>query len=170
MRDTVDIAAPAPRQLQGRHVLALFVAFFAVIFVVKGYMLMQALSTHSGVVASEPYRKGLAYNQRIAAGERQSALAWVHTITAVPDGLITIDLAGPDGRGIGNLTVTGFIGRPSTSAHDRVLALSERTAGRYAGNTAPLESGAWLVSIEVRLAPTDSEPIYRARSRLWLKP
>ncbi len=59
-----------PRQvdgaLTGRHVLLIFLAFFGSIFAVNGWFLYSALSTHTGVVAVEPYRKGLAYNERIA--------------------------------------------------------------------------------------------------------
>ena len=81
MRDTTgDGSEPVPpasaaARLDGRHVLMMLFAFFGVIFAVNGYFLFSALSTHTGVVAVEPYRKGLAYNhadrrRRTAGGAR----------------------------------------------------------------------------------------------------
>jgi nitrogen fixation protein FixH len=61
----------APRQqgLRGGHVLGAFLGFFATVFVVNGALIYSAISTYSGLVANEPYRKGLQYNERIAADE-----------------------------------------------------------------------------------------------------
>ena len=56
--------------------LGVFLGFFATVFVVNGAMIYSAVSTHSGLVANEPYRKGLHYNERIAADERQARLGW----------------------------------------------------------------------------------------------
>ena len=126
--------------------------------------------THAGVVAVEPYRRGLAYNQRIAADERQSARGWRDAITASPDGAITVYLVGPDDQPIRGVRVTGTIGRPATAAHDRALTLVAQASGLHTGTTGVLQPGAWIVTIEAHAAPTDAEPIYRARRRLWLKP
>ena len=74
-----DRAAQRARRqqgLQGRQVLACSLAFFAAVFIVNGAMIYSALSTHTGLVANEPYRKGLHYNERIAADERQAHLGW----------------------------------------------------------------------------------------------
>jgi len=69
-------ASPEVQGLRGRHVLFAFLGFFGVIFAVNGVFLYAALSTHTGVVANEPYRKGLNYNQRIAAFQAQEQLGW----------------------------------------------------------------------------------------------
>ena len=54
-------ALPAARisGLRGHHVLAGFLAFFGVVLAVNGAMIYSAISTHTGLVAIEPYRKGL---------------------------------------------------------------------------------------------------------------
>ncbi len=64
------------RVLTGRHVALTFAGFFGVVFAVNIYFVTVALSTHTGVVANEPYRKGLKYNERIAASEQQESLGW----------------------------------------------------------------------------------------------
>ena len=58
--------------------------FFAVIFAVNGAMIYSAIVTHTGIVSNEPYRKGLHYNERIAADERQSALGWTDDVDDRP--------------------------------------------------------------------------------------
>jgi nitrogen fixation protein FixH len=154
--------------LQGRHVLGVFLAFFATIFAVNGALIYAAFSTHAGLVANEPYRKGLNYNERIAADERQSQLGWDDTLEVTRDGSMMLVLRGRDGQPVTSLKVEAVLGRPATSRNDIRVILREVAPGRYEAQTAPLASGSWLIALE---AHADAgEPIYRKRRRLWLKP
>ena len=157
------------RRLTGRHVLAAMLVFLAVVFAVNAAMIYAALSTYSGVVAAEPYRKGLHYNDRILAEERQRLRNWQEALTIEPDGWVTLAITGADGEHIGNLSVDLTIGRPSTNREDVKLGLVA-DAGRYRGQIAPLPPGAWIVALEARSAGADGEPIFRARKRLWVAP
>jgi nitrogen fixation protein FixH len=158
-----------PRGLSGRHVLGVFLAFFAAVFVANGAMIYSALSTHTGLVANEPYRKGLHYNERIAADARQGRLGWVQNVELSIDGRISLALAEPDGRPVRSLRIEGVLGRPSTNRHDVRLGLAERAPGRYEAQAAPLAEGNWIVTLEAFTSANPEEPIYRARRRLWLK-
>ena len=60
------------RELKGRHVLMVLCGFFGVMFIVNGFFVYFALSTFSGGDTSDPYRKGLHYNEMLAADERQA--------------------------------------------------------------------------------------------------
>jgi nitrogen fixation protein FixH len=143
-------------------------AFFGVIFAVNGYFLYAALSTHTGVVAVEPYRKGLAYNERIAADERQSDLGWRSEIALLPAGRIEVQLADRDGRPLEHRDVRVSVGRPATGQFDRTLQLTEAAPGRYVANTEAFGTGTWVAGLDARNQP-DDDPVYRARRRLWLK-
>lgn len=156
--------------LNGRHVLAGFVAFFGCIFLVNGSMIYSALSTHTGLVANEPYRKGLHYNDRIAASERQDRLEWKEAATLTRDGTVTISLTGPGERPVPGMSLNAVVGRPATNREDRVLTLTEASPGVYTGRVAALDAGAWLIALEVRTEKQAEEPIFRARRRLWLTP
>lgn len=160
-----------PRQtdgtLQGRHVLAMFGAFFGLIFAVNGVFLYQALSTHTGVVANEPYRKGLAYNERIAADVQQAGLAWNDTIVVGRDGRITLELTKQSGEAIQGMLISGTIARPATSGFDRQVTFSEN-ATAYVAEAGPLAEGNWIVEVTVR-PHASQQPIYRLRKRIWLK-
>lgn len=160
---------PRERRLTGRQVLAVMLVFLAVVFAVNAAMIYAALSTYSGVVAAEPYRKGLHYNDRILAEERQRLRNWREALTIAPDGRITLAISGADAEPIGNLSVDVAIGRPSTNREDVKLRLVA-DAGRYRGQIAPLPPGAWIVALEARSAGAAGEPIFRARKRLWVAP
>ena len=155
----------------GAHVLWSMIAFFGVVFAVNGVLLTKALSTHSGVVAIEPYRKGLDYNRRIAADERQELLGWSASVALDGDGRLVLEVKEADGRPIDCLVVSASVGRPSTSRHDRHVRL-EGGAGRWMAQAGRLEPGAWLVTIEAtpEAGHRGSEPLFRMKRRLWLTP
>jgi nitrogen fixation protein FixH len=165
----ISLIARQHQHLQGRHVLGVFLAFFGAVFLANGAMIYSALSTHTGLVANEPYRKGLAYNQRIGADERQVRLGWSEVLAVGRDGRVTLSLAERDGRAVGGLKVEGVLGRPATNRYDIKLTLTETAPGRYEAQTAAVAEGSWLVTLEAR-PQADAEPIYRFRRRLWLKP
>jgi nitrogen fixation protein FixH len=150
-------------------VLGILLAFFAAVFGVNGVMIYSALSTHTGLVANEPYRKGLRYNERITADERQARLGWTDKIVANLDGRVAIMLSDGGGRPVSGLKIEAILGRPATNRHDVRLTLAEVAPGRYEAHTA-LAEGAWLVALEARADSSAVEPIYRSRRRLWVKP
>jgi nitrogen fixation protein FixH len=158
--------------ITGRHVLIAIVAFFGVVFAVNAYFIRAALSTHTGVVANEPYRKGLKYNERIAEGEQQALLGWRDEIALSPDGqALTVRLVDKNGAPVRGLAVKAILGRPATTAEDAVLPLVENDAGRYEAATGLREPGGYIASIEVsNSAGEGAAVVYRARTRLWQKP
>jgi len=163
-------ASPEVQGLRGRHVLFAFLGFFGVIFAVNGVFLYAALSTHTGVVANEPYRKGLNYNQRIAAFQAQEQLGWAEETTLDRDAGLTLTLHKSDGTPVSGLFVAGTFGRPSTDKFDRRIVLTEVEPGRYSAKIEALEPGAWIVNLEATwIGGGDKGPVYRLRKRLWLK-
>jgi nitrogen fixation protein FixH len=164
---------PVRRRQQGvggRHVLMLVLGFFATVFAVNGVMIYSAVSTYSGLVANEPYRKGLHYNERIAAEERQARLGWGDSVEIGRDGRIALLVTHGDGGPVSGLKVEAVLGRPSTNRHDIKLTLSESAPGRYEARTAPLGEGSWLIAAEARVDVRAEDPVYRMRRRVWLKP
>ena len=66
----------SPKELKGRHVLMVLCGFFGVMFVVNGIFVYFAVATFSGGDTSDPYRKGLHYNETLTADERQAERGW----------------------------------------------------------------------------------------------
>jgi len=158
-----------PRNVNGRDVLAVFLTFFAAIFAVNGALIYAALSTHTGLVTNEPYRKGLAYNERILADERQAQLGWSERLELGRDGHLMLALAERHSRPVSGLRIQGVLGRATTNRHDIYLAFSETAPGQYEAQGPEIAAGSWLISLEVRTGE-GAQPIYRLRRRLWLKP
>ena len=107
------IAVPTTKrqhELKGAHVLATLLTFFGVVFAVNGVLVFEALKTHSGVVAQEPYRKGLAYNERIAADELQSALGWKADLGFGSVGQLTLNILDRENRPLSALLIAGSLG------------------------------------------------------------
>ena len=161
-------ATARTRELTGRDVLIGIVAFFAVVFGVNAYFVRVALSTHTGVVANEPYRKGLHYNDRIADDTRQASLGWESGVALdEQEKLLSFTVSDASGLPVRGLTVTAAVGRPATSGEDVSLTLAEAAPGTYSADATSLSHGAYIASIE---AGDGSSILYRARKRLWLKP
>jgi nitrogen fixation protein FixH len=169
MRRSTASDVPRRRGLQGWHVMAIMLGFFGCIFAVNGYFIVTALSTHSGVVSEEPYRKGLGYNQRIVADDRQSALNWRPDLDVKATGAIRLTLRDASGQPIGSQRVALTVGRPSTRSFDRSIVLAETTSGVYVGTTHEFSAGTWIADADVQ-GPQSRETDYRIRRRLWLAP
>lgn len=157
------------RGLTGWHVLAMLLGFFAIVFGVNGYFLASAIRTYTGVVSVEPYVKGLHYNDRIAAGERQARLGWRETLAVGGDGDVVLTLADDGGRPVRSVKLTATIGRPATNRLDRPITLVETDPGRYVAQVGALDSGTWLVSVQGISRDYGAEPVYRMRRRICLK-
>ena len=173
MSPTTLPGAPREKGLTGRHVLIAFLSFFGVIFAVNGVLLHRALSTHGGVVANEPYMKGLEYNRRIEADERQAQLGWNANTALTRAGQVTVAFADTEGRPVRGLAVTGVLGRPAANAEDVSMRFSETAPGLYVASAGGIDPGTWLLSVEAdRNAPgaTGDTPEYRLKRRLWLAP
>jgi nitrogen fixation protein FixH len=164
-------AQRSARDLTGRHVLLMVLAFFGVIFAVNGVFIYSALSTYSGGVTQEPYRKGLQYNERIAAAARQEQLGWQDDARLEGQKLTLLmhDAAQSPVTGLG---VSGIISRPSTDRQDLPVELREVQPGQYVVHFNALDAGAWIVELHaVEPKPGSAQAIvYRMRKRLWLKP
>ena len=170
MSPTTLPTAQRRQGLQGRHVASIFFAFFGAVFAMNGAMIYSAISTYSGIVSNEPYRKGLHYNDRIGADERQSRLGWTDTVTVTHDGYVVVTLADRNNNPVIGTSISAQLGRPSSNRHDIQLNLGETAPGRYEGQVGRLDDGNWIIALEIRRDRTTADPDYRARRRLWLKP
>ncbi|PKQ02344.1 MAG: hypothetical protein CVT73_18785 [Alphaproteobacteria bacterium HGW-Alphaproteobacteria-12] len=140
-------------KVTGRHVLAGFVLFFAVVFGANGLMVYGALSTFDGVEIEGAYQKGRAYNDVLERMEAQRRLGWTAAIAAAPlpgaeDGT-TLNVVFTDARGapVSGLTVLGTFWRPVVSGEDVRMKLVETAPGRYEGGFDLKHAGNWLVRI-----------------------
>lgn len=150
--------------------LIVFLGFFATIFLVNGIMIYDALSTFGGIETADAYRKGLAYNARIAEGAAQAQRGWRDSLAyAFEMQRVRVEVTDAAGAGVPGLALAGEIGRPATDRFDRKLDFAAVRPGVYEADAAGLEPGWWTVDIEGR-GGAGGEVLYEAKERLWIKP
>jgi nitrogen fixation protein FixH len=171
MTSSSTLRSPVPRRtLSGRHVLLTFLAFFATVFAVDGFMIYQAVSTFGGIETPDAYRKGVAYNQTIAKGAEQLLEGWQDEIEILqgPQRL-RVHLQDRLGSAVAGKMLVATVGRPATDRFDLTLALSEVAAGTYEATLPAAHEGAWIVDISAFDTSVGSAPpAYQARRRLWI--
>ena len=161
------------RPLNGRHVLFALIGFFAVVFAVNGVMIYKAESTFGGLDTADAYRKGLTYNERVAAAEAQAKLGWRDTLTYVPETRrLRVALTDAAGGAVSGLAVRAQVQRPATTRYDRELVLEQTGPGTYEVDAADLDAGWWTVDLEARRGAADQgdAALFESRRRLWIKP
>lgn len=110
------------RGLRGGHVLLVFIGFFVTVFVVNGVMIYEAISTFGGLETPDAYRKGLAYNQRIAEGVAQEQRGWHDTLAYARDTeRVRLGVADHEGAAVPGWWTVDIAAKKSASADAEVL-------------------------------------------------
>jgi nitrogen fixation protein FixH len=141
-----------PRELTGGMVLALLLAFFAVIFAVNGVLVHKALSTFAGVETESSYKAGQSFEREVAKSEAQDARRWQITgqVTRAADGTAVLDIVARD---VDGATLTGLdalvtFERPTDRRLDRTMTVGKDGAGHFRGR-ANIAAGQWDLVIEL---------------------
>lgn len=160
MTDTTS-AAGAP--LTGGKVLAMLLAFFAVVFAVNGLLAFDAISTFRGEVVAQPYEAGLKFNSDIAAAAAQNQRNWKVDVS-LSDG-VSASFRDAEGRAVEGLAVTGAFAARIDSKLDHTFALNEIGPGLYT-LAAPAPAGLWEFQLE---AKRGAQTMFQSRNRVTLR-
>jgi nitrogen fixation protein FixH len=158
-----------PERIEGRHVLIGLLAFFGVMFIANGIFLYYALGTFNGFETADAYRKGLSYNERIAAETAQAARGWqpaAHYETERGELVLTVRDA--RGRGVAGLSVTAELRRPATDREDLRITLSETAPARYAAPSG-LAEGQWILLARIEEPGASGKLAFRYKQRILVK-
>lgn len=157
-------------RLQGWHVLAGVIAFFAVVVVVNAIFISAALRSFPGQEEQKPYFQGLRYNDVLEERRQQSMLGWrveINQADRRADGAGVIELLFLDEKGdpLDGLNVTGALERPAADA-GRPLAFADMGGGRYRAIVEGLDSGVWDFDAEAVSSAGDR---FEATARIVFK-
>jgi nitrogen fixation protein FixH len=158
-----------PRELTGAMVLAIFSAFFLVVFAMNGVMVRYAVTTFGGVEVASAYRAGLDFNREAAAADAQARLGWTveGNIQRAADGTAVLILAvrGRDGRRLAVDVREAQLNRPADRRMDK--AFSVRAVGdELVGEARDVAPGQW--DFVLTLADRDGA-LFKSRNRVVLK-
>ncbi len=135
------------RQITGRHVLLVAVAFFGVVFGANMALVVAATGSFPGLVVKNSYVESQLWNDRKAAAE---ALGWDATV-GYGEGRIRVEIAGPEGAAVEDAALVAIVGRPAQAETDRRLVLAPVDGG-YEARIA-LAPGNWRAAIETVQGP-----------------
>jgi len=164
------MTATAMKQITGRHVLFALIGFFGVILIANGIFIYFALSTYQGLDNPNAYERGVNYNERIEAAEKQAALGWSHQLVAGA-GKLELRIHDKAGKPVTGLIVSGEIRRAVGEEMGLPLKFEGSADGVYRAEAERVEPGNWIVSLEAARLQSDGLEIeYRIKERVWLKP
>lgn len=166
----VNVKGTPSRKPQGWWYPWLFVAGMLIVIAVNTVLAVVAVKTFPGSTTEDAYRRGLQYNQTIAAAEAQDARGWRFDLTISPDrtgGSVTGTDATPSGpaealsvavrftdragQPLSRLDARALLVRPLGDSRETTVSLEEKGGGLYQGTVAtPLTGGQWDVHILAR--------------------
>lgn len=131
------------KELTGRHVLLMLLAFFGVMLAVNTYFTVAAVKTFRGEDVKRSYRQGLDYNQTLQQRAQQSELGWAisaNTNVLADDRVeILLSFNNENDRGVGNLEITGLLSHRVDSRFDKDITFQAIGGGRYKAIVTGLE-------------------------------
>jgi nitrogen fixation protein FixH len=147
--------------LTGRKVAIIGGTLFALVFAPNIILAVYAVQTFSGLVVPNSYVASQEFDARRRA---QEALAWSLSLDALP-GELRLAITDAVGDVVRPPSLAVTVGRPTTTAQDRELALVATPAGSVAPlNLAP---GAWVALVE---ATADNGTPFSQRHSFTIRP
>jgi nitrogen fixation protein FixH len=169
------VRKPEPRtsefRLTGKHVLAICIAFFAIVAGVNGFMMQRAISTMPGLDARNGYDPSQRFNKDQEAARERLALGWTSRVAldALGEGYrVVVDLTDAQGKALTGLDVDVKLSHPADTKRDLTAELIEAQPGRYGANLQAARPGAWDIRIEARKV-AGGDLVYRSQVRTVLK-
>jgi nitrogen fixation protein FixH len=136
------------REFTGRHMLAVMVAFFAVIIGVNLTLAWFANSSWSGLIVANGYVASQDFNRSEERVRAQALLGWQAEL-AHDGGTLTVTMKTRDGTPLPGLALQGTLRRPVTAREDVALAFKPSVSGAYAA-PATFAKGQWELELSAR--------------------
>ncbi len=156
------------KELTGRKVLLILLAFFGVVFAANGIMARYAVQTFRGLANDSAYSEGLAYDKDIKAAHDQDALGWkvngALTRLAPGHSRIVVTQLDRDQKPSENISVNVLFEHPVDRVRDKTLALTMEKPGVYSGEI-EIERGQW--GLELQLTQ-NGQPIFHSQNRVQI--
>jgi nitrogen fixation protein FixH len=145
------LAPKAEWRLTGKHVLAMLIAFFAVIFAVNFGMMWVAIQTMPGLDVKSSYEASQNFNRQLDAISSQDGRGWQVDVRmpTTGKGLIELVLHDKSGALLSGLQVEARFERPTDKRLDIALPLNAKAQGQYWAPLPDLMPGQWDLVIEI---------------------
>jgi nitrogen fixation protein FixH len=135
---------PAPA-FTGRHLLWIFIGFFAVVVGVNILMARLAIGTFGGTVVANSYVASQHYNDWLTEGRRQKALGWQVRVERLAGGQVQVVATDRGGHLLTGLTASARAERPLGQGEPLRLAFDDRGEGLFSRSRLP--GGRWRLHL-----------------------
>lgn len=159
------MSAATPQPLTGRHVLAIVLAFFTVVFAVNAAFVWFALESWTGLETENAYVEGLNYDKELQRAEAQRALGW-RLQHGWAGRAFEVRLLDASAKPVGGVELSAVFRRPTHEGEDASVVLQPRGAGLYRSETLRLAPGQWDLLILVR---REGMTVFRREDRVWIE-
>ena len=150
MTDRMDRAEI--RERQSRWIPWTFVWGFVVVLAANGIMVFFAFDSFTGVSTEDSYRRGLGFNEQLAAKRRAERLSWqiaARLDRAASGRRLVLALHDRSGRPLSSAQVRAEFHRPIEQGLDFAVALRPVGGGRYEAPVATPRPGQWRVLFHI---------------------
>lgn len=161
------LAEKPPRELTGRAVLMIILAFFGVVISVNVVMARFAVSTFGGVETESSYKAGLAFRSEEEAAAQQATRGWKVEADVESQGEerhVMLIVRDATGKPLNGLEVTARLFHPTDARGDVALVLAAVGNGRYKG-TATAHAGQWDMMLDLAQG---GQRLFRSKNRVQL--
>jgi nitrogen fixation protein FixH len=161
------LAARLPRR--SRWIPWVFVGGFLLVVAVNATLIVFAVQSFSGLTTSEPYTKGLRFNDQIREAEVYERLGW-HVAArfralGARSGVVEMKLVDRGGAPLSDAEVNAEFSRPVEQNRDFTLTLRSQGDGRYVARAEFPLAGIWDVKYRIERAGQ----MLKARDRLQVE-
>jgi len=162
----IDAEDAAAKNIAARRIfMRWIVGFFSVFIIVDAFFWYLASDSHTGLVTEQPYEKGLAYNDTVAASDAQLALGWSSKIKLDGSDVI-VTLTDSDDAAITGATLKVSFTRPTMEGYDFSALLHGDGSGVYKSSVEFPLDGQW----DVRIFVSWNQQQYQKSTRLMVRP
>ena len=152
------------RPITGRHMLAMFLAFFGIVFAVNMFMATVAIRSWTGLVVENSYVASQHFNNDVAELKKYAELGVTHRLH-IEQGRLLLSLQNADGKPVDADNVQIQFERPFGATREQNLAAARVAPGQYEAS-ATLAAGIWNGQLSAQLS---GEKFWRQPFRLIAK-
>lgn len=129
----------------GRIFFIALVSFFVVFASVDAFFVYRAVKTHTGVITTNAYERGIDFNKVLEQARLQEG---VEPIFKIDENRVSLSLKSQDKGLIENALIRINFIRPVSKGKDFELFLEQELKGLYIGDIDHLEKGLWSARID----------------------
>ena len=141
------ITTTDPKSRRSAWMPWLFVGGLGIVVIVNAVLIFFASTSATGLVVSNPYEKGIAFNRQLARERAEVALGW-RLAASFQNGAIDATLTDEGGHPLSDAVVTALFIRPIEGGGPPPLTLNTVAPGKFHGAIVLPRSGQWDVTLK----------------------